>query len=79
MMALITKRKRPKVKMVTGKVSITNIGLTVIRNKPKSKATLIAEKALSTVTPGKKCAIITTAIAVKAIFNKIFMCLSFYR
>ena len=39
MHALITSRNNPNVSTVTGKVRITNIGLTKARRKPKTKAT----------------------------------------
>ena len=38
--ALITNKKSPKVSMVTGKVSITNMGLIKILSKPRTTATI---------------------------------------
>ncbi len=40
--ALITNKNRPKVRMVTGKVNITNIGFTIKFNKLRTIATIIA-------------------------------------
>ena len=40
--ALITNKKRPSVKMVTGKVSITKIGFRIVKSKPTTKATMMA-------------------------------------
>ncbi len=51
--ALITNRKRPKVKIVAGNVNNINSGFTVIRNNPKTTATHIAELSLPTETPGR--------------------------
>jgi len=41
--ALITNKKRPKVKMVTGKVKSTRTGFTNKFNNPKTIATIIAD------------------------------------
>jgi hypothetical protein len=46
--ALITKRKSPKVIMVTGNVKITNIGFTNKFNNPKTTATIIDDLKPST-------------------------------
>ena len=46
--ALITSKKRPKVKMVTGNVNSTNIGFTNKFNNPKTIATIIADLRPST-------------------------------
>jgi len=63
-MAFIKSRKRPKVTMVTGKVSITRIGLTITLRIPSTTATIIADTYPSTATPGNILDNITTAIAV---------------
>lgn len=41
-MALITSRNKPKVKMVIGMVKITNKGFTKVFNNPNTTATIIA-------------------------------------
>ena len=64
MHAFITRRKRPKVKIVIGKVSNTKIGLTISFNNANTTATTIALKYPSTVTPGRSFARSTTIIAV---------------
>lgn len=40
--ALITNKNKPKVRMVTGNVNMTNIGLINILSKPKTTATINA-------------------------------------
>ena len=52
--ALITNKKSPKVKKVTGIVSRTSIGFKKVFNKPKTTATIKAPVKLVTCTPGKK-------------------------
>ena len=52
MIALIIKRNKPSVMMVTGKVRMTKIGFTMKFNKLKTTATIIAVKKLSTFTCG---------------------------
>ena len=42
MMALMIRRKRPKVKIVTGKVNMTRIGFTIKFNRLKTTATIMA-------------------------------------
>ncbi len=44
MIALIINKKSPKVSMVTGKVRIINMGLTMKFNRLKTSATMIAVK-----------------------------------
>ena len=51
--ALITSKNSPNVKIVAGKVRITNIGWTVSLKKAKTMATNIAMVKLATSTPGK--------------------------
>lgn len=46
--ALITNKNRPKVKMVNGRVNITNIGLIKILSNPKTTATINAVVKLAT-------------------------------
>ena len=50
-MALMTKRKSPKVITVTGSVSKTNSGFTKRLSSPKTMATIIEVVKLDTVTP----------------------------
>ncbi|AIY13147.1 hypothetical protein M667_07945 [Cellulophaga baltica NN016038] len=52
MIALIIKRNKPSVMMVTGNVRMTKIGFTMKFNKLKTTATIIAVKKLSTFTCG---------------------------
>ena len=52
--ALITNKKRPNVKKVTGMVSSTSIGFRKVFNKPNTTATIKAPVKLVTCTPGKK-------------------------
>lgn len=73
MKALIKRRKIPKVRIVIGNVNKTKIGLTINRSIPKTTATISADVYPSTVTPGRICANINTAIAVSTSFNIIFI------
>lgn len=52
--ALITKRKSPKVIMVSGMVRNTNIGLITAVTNPINKAVIIAVKKFFTLTPFSK-------------------------
>ena len=70
----MTNKNKPKLRIVAGSVKKINKGFTVIRNKPKAIATYIADSGFARLTPGKKCANINTAIAVKTILRIIFMC-----
>ena len=70
---LIINRKRPNVKIVTGKVKITKIGFTIKFNNAKTIATIIDVEKLLTVTPGKNLAITKTKTAVIRIRTKIFI------
>lgn len=72
--ALITKRNKPKLTMVAGSVKNTNKGFTVTLSNPKTMATIIADSGFANATPGKKCANAITAKAVNTIFKMIFMC-----
>jgi hypothetical protein len=47
-MALITNKNNPSVKIVTGKVNKINIGFTKMFNNPKTIATIIEVPKLST-------------------------------
>lgn len=47
-MALITNKNKPSVKIVTGKVNKIKIGFTKMFNKPKTIATIIEVPKLST-------------------------------
>jgi hypothetical protein len=53
MPALITKRKRPRVKIVAGSVSIIRSGFTIASSKDKTIATITAEPKSVISTPGK--------------------------
>jgi len=52
--ALITKRNKPKVMMVTGSVNNTISGFTKILSNPKTTATMTDVVKLATVIPGIK-------------------------
>lgn len=71
--ALMIKRKNPKVKTVSGKVNNIKAGFTNKFKRLKTKAIQIAELKLLTVTPGKRFAIITTAKPLINRFTKYFM------
>jgi len=73
MMAFITNKNKPKVKMVAGNVKIIKMGFTVILKKASTIAKNKALTKLVTVTPGKKFAITTTATAVKSILKIVFI------
>ena len=77
MIALIIRRKSPKVITVIGRVKSTNIGLTTSRNKAITIATIMAEPYPSTATPGRIFAKITTAKAVSKSFNIKFILMRF--
>lgn len=53
MMALMTRRNRPKVKIVIGKVRMTKIGFTKKLSKLSTTATIMAVNIEATPTPGK--------------------------
>ena len=72
-MAFITNKNKPKVTMVAGKVKNMSRGFTVMRNIPKTTATITALEKFATSTPVNTCASTTTATAVSTIFNKNFM------
>lgn len=76
--AFITKRNNPKVKMVTGSVKIIKIGLTNRLRIAKTKATIMAPRYPSTLTPPKRCAKIKTARALIKSLIKRFIQLSFF-
>ena len=65
---LITNVNNPRVKILIGRVKIISIGLIIALIMPKTTATTIAVKKLSTFTPGKIYAEITTANALSTIF-----------
>jgi hypothetical protein len=64
MVALMTNKNSPKVKIVTGKVNNINMGLTKKLSKPKTIATAIDVIKPSTATPPKKFASKVTKMAV---------------
>ncbi len=72
----MTKRKRPKVKTVTGSVNKTIIGFTKILSKPNTIATYTDVKNVATSTPGSKLAINNTKMAVINILRIKFIKLS---
>ena len=71
--ALITNKNNPKVIMVTGNVSITNIGLINILSNPRTMATINAVVNPATRTPGIKFAISSTKPEVIIILISKFM------
>lgn len=64
MTALITSKNNPKVKIVTGKVNKTKMGLTIKLSKANTTATTIEVTKLSTETPPRKLASKVTRMAV---------------
>ena len=71
--ALITNKNNPKVIIVTGNVSITNIGLIKILSNPRTIATINAVVNPATRTPGIKFAISNTKPEVIRILISKFM------
>lgn len=65
---LITKVKRPRVKILIGNEIKIRIGLMTAFTNPKTTATTMATKKLDTLTPGKIYAEIRTAKALKSKF-----------
>ena len=74
--ALMTKRNKPKVSTVTGKVKNTIIGYIKMFNNPSTTATINAVVKPTIRTPGIKCDKMTTRSAVTIIFMSkfIFVC-----
>lgn len=70
---MITNKNNPKVISVTGNVSNTKIGFTNALSNPKTTATINEVVKLATATPGIKCAMITTRMAVIRILMSRFM------
>jgi len=58
---LITSVKRPRVKIVAGRVRMKRMGLINVLTRPSTTETMIAVIKLLTVTPGSTCAVIYTA------------------
>lgn len=75
--AFITSRKSPSVKMVAGRVKNTSTGLTKILRSPSTSATISASIKPLTVTPGIKKDIIITRMVVMSILSSVFMLLIF--
>ena len=73
MIALITKRNKPKVTIVAGNVKKINKGFTTIFSNAITTATIIAERYPDTDTPGRTVAKTTTAKAVNKIFKNVFI------
>lgn len=67
------KRNSPKVTMVTGRVKITNMGLTNIFSRLRTTATITAVMKESTLTFGNTFAKIITANALKSIRTNSFI------
>jgi len=63
-MAFITIRNNPKVRIVTGNVNRIRMGFTIKFNKASTRATTTAVKYPATVTPGRNFAKKTTTTAV---------------
>ncbi len=74
-MALMARRKRPKVKMVTGKVKIIKIGFTNILRTISTAATTMAVRKFVTLIPGSIFDNTTTAIALRIISISVFLAL----
>ena len=72
-MALITKRNKPNVTIVAGKVKNTNNGLTIIFNKEIAIETQTAVPKLATAIPGKILDNNSTTNDVSTIFKSIFI------
>lgn len=64
---MITKRNKPNVTIVIGKVKMTKIGFKMAFNNPKTMATMMAPVKPATSTPGSTFARMTTATAVNNI------------
>ncbi len=72
-MAFMINKNSPNVTIVTGKVSITSIGLTINLSNASTTATMIAVTKPSTATPGKNFESTTTATAVSNILIIVFI------
>lgn len=75
--AFITKVKRPRVMIVTGKVSKTKIGFKNALNIPITRAAIKAEVKLSTLTPGSIYAAAKTAKALNIQLIKTLLAIYF--
>jgi len=62
--ALITSKNKPKVISVIGKVNRIRIGFIKMLSSPRTTATISEVVKFAIVTPGIKCAMTTTKIAV---------------
>ncbi len=69
----MTSKNKPNVTIVIGKVNKMRIGFTKILSNPKTTATISEVVKLAMVTPGIKCAMITTKIAVIKILKNKFI------
>lgn len=67
--AFITNRKSPKVRMVTGKVNRIRMGFTIKFNRARTMATIIAAPYPDMETPGRNLERNTTMIAVRSMRN----------
>lgn len=77
MTALMTNKNKPKVRIVTGRVSITKMGLIKIFSNPRTTATIKAVAKPSTRTPGIKFEISRTKPDVIRILMSKFISLNF--
>ena len=71
--ALITSKNRPKVRMVTGRVNSTKIGLTKTFRIPRTKDANNAEYTLVISIPGSNCATSRSETAVMTILIALFI------
>lgn len=76
-MAFMINKNKPSVTTVTGKVSTTNIGLTINLSNANTTATIIAETYPETSTPGSTYAKTITATAVSKSFKIQFISFMF--
>ena len=74
----MTKRNNPRVRNVTGMVSIINNGFKVTFNRLKIKASIRAEAKFATDTPGSKYPVASTAMEDSSILIKKFKYWFFY-
>jgi hypothetical protein len=77
--AFITKRKRPKVRMVTGRVRITRMGFMIILRIASTNASTIAVQKLLIWMPGRKLVIpyATAAVMIRRMMKFMMVVFSF--
>ena len=71
--ALITKVKRPRVRMLIGKVRMMRIGLMMALMMPSTKATKRAVVKLSTLKPGTSCEVKRIVRAERSQFTRMLI------